>query len=130
MSAKQSDFFNLDSTSSEDSDGEKLQEKIKEWDWDAPENRDKFYSDSTASKTSCKRTISASKKWDSNKKLKNNEISLPSIEKISDSDNEGSSNNDTKLLYRLNGHKSSVNRVHWCKRYDMRNILLSSSMDR
>jgi len=87
MTSKQSDFFNLDSTSSEDSDGEKLQEKIKEWDWDAPENRD-------------------------------------------DSDNEGSSNNDTKLLYRLNGHKSSVNRVHWCKRYDMRNFLLSSSMDR
>lgn len=131
MSEKNSDFFNLDSSSDEDSDDEKTEAKIKEWDWDAPENYDKFYqqeTDSNGAKTSTKRTIH-SVEWTHDKKQKTTASEKVSIEKINDY-KEYSASKESKLVYKLHGHKGSVNRIHWSNRYDTRSRLLSSSMDK
>lgn len=131
MCEKKIDFFNLDSSSDGDSGDEKSQAKVKEWDWDAPENYDKFYqqkTDPTGAKTSLKRTVQ-SVELRQEKRLKNTEIkNVCSIEKVNES--EGLTSNQSRLVYILHGHQSSVNRIHWSNRYDTRNRLLSSSMDK
>lgn len=133
------DFFNLNSDN--DDDEEEVKEKresaaIRRWDWDRAENAHLYYGrDSASENNSAESSASSNVKkikidWSSpNQKLKSAipEVEAnngPRIERVDVREDETKS---TRLLFRLKGHSSTVNRVHWKKGHDT--VLLSSSMD-
>ncbi len=133
MSGKESsNFFNLntDTDSEEEEEEEDKQDQIRQsaqkWDWTAEKNRDKFFNQPLAD-TNLKRSISSSNENKNDlKRIKNTDWSCPTaenrpfIEKINDG---------SKLFYNLNGHRASVNRIHWSRCLNNKNMLLSSSID-
>ena len=118
---KENDFFNLNSDS-DDCDDDKNVEKSSKWDWDRPENKQLYFSKSEESfkksKSGEKRTLNDYKEAGTSKKLF----------KSSQPDESQAANNNMK--YQLIGHTDSVNRIHWSKKPQNENLLLSSSMDR
>jgi hypothetical protein len=143
---KSEDYFNLDSDDDEDDSGEEakkeeLESKIKKWDWDKPENFDLYYGKNAPkvnyeNKIAKRSLLVADYDEDEdnienlNKKLAKN-ISVsnkPFIESIkNESAMEAIAKN--KCEFNFVGHKSSVNRVHWFKKYENKNLILSSSME-
>ncbi len=114
-------FFNLETSSTEEDEETEMierkltkedEEKIKKWDWDKEENYDLYYGKEAVEK-SMKRSKDA--KEIKRKMLKIDDQIEPVIE------------NDLTCKFKLVGHKSSVNRIHWSRTND--NLILSSSMD-
>lgn len=146
---KSADYFNLDSAdedeSEEEAKKEELESKIKKWDWDKPENFDLYYGKNAPkvnyeNKTAKRSLLVADYDEEDedniesnrnlNKKLAKN-ISVsnkPFIESIrNESAMEVIAKN--KCEFNFVGHKSSVNRIHWFKKYENKNLILSSSME-
>lgn len=133
-------FFNLDSESDEESDEttkkiqEDIEKKIQKWDWDRAENLDLYFKHSYETKKSSKRSLlldeSEGETRNSNKKfnesVKESSHNLPYIETSECNTTLSMSNNS---VFKLIGHKSSVNRINWCRKPENKNVLLSSSMD-
>jgi len=129
MSEKESsDFFNLNSdTDSENEKEDQIQETMQKWDWTAAENRDKFFNQSQPNRSLKRQQASTSESPSVLKRFKETDLRSqtaklrPCIDIAKD---------DSKLVCTLNGHSSSVNRIHWSKCSNNKNMLLSSSMDR
>ena len=110
------DFFNLISDEEDESeDDQVLKAKVRKWDWDLEENRSNFYTQDF-----------------NNKKIKNDECTAAASTSQSSEPNRFRIEKSTEscFKYDLLGHSSSVNRIEWCKKYQNKNILLASSMDR
>jgi hypothetical protein len=146
---KSNDFFNLNSDDEDDVDDDKkreINEKVKKWDWDNPENYELYFKkDYSKGSGSFKRSllIEDNDKADQGSNIKN-ETSKPINKKL----NISKSNLDSKLSenkfsimnmskfevsqlkYKLCGHTASVNRIYWGTKNENSNLLLSSSMDR
>jgi hypothetical protein len=136
-------FFNIDSEDDEDSDeaenkrqGE-IDEKIKKWDWDRPENFDLYFKKSHKTNVTTKRPLALdeidgenSEVPSSNKKFHDSTKSNCKNGPFIESHEQGSLNTTcNNLVFNLVGHKSSVNRIHWGRKPENKSILLSSSMD-
>jgi len=116
-------FSNLETSSTDDDDEEsecvtsKLNEedekKIRKWDWDKEENYDLYYGKGAIEKA-LKRSQDETE-LSKRKVLRKDDQMEPVIE------------SDLACKYKLVGHKSSVNRIHWSRTNE--NLLLSSSMD-
>lgn len=140
QNSKKHNFFNLDSASDEDSNEtekkrqDEINKKIQKWDWDRPENLDLYFKQSYEAKKPSKRSLLLdevdNETQTSTKKVhesaKRTSRVKPYIESHECGPSLGSSN---KLVFELVGHKSSVNRIHWCRKPENKNIILSSSMD-
>lgn len=141
------DFFNLNSDNDDDEEEEKEKREsaaIRRWDWDRAENAHLYYgrnsaaasnlaesfSSSTSSSSSSSSNVKKFKPdWSSSNQKQKSVIPEvvnkgPTIERVDVREDETKS---TRLLFRLKGHSSTVNRVHWKKGHDT--VLLSSSMD-
>ena len=130
--AKKSDFFNLNSD--EDEEEDQVQTKKNKWDWTNEENYSFYFTPKNEQISSqilnednrCSKSNNHSQSQQSSDSRPLSAFNKPKhfLERV-----ENNSNSD-KLLFNLVGHIGSVNRVHWSKRYNLKNFLLSSSMDR
>ena len=119
---KKFNYFNLESSSTEEDDesetvvsklNEEDEKKIKKWDWDKEENYNLYYGKEAIEK-SLKRSQDESETT-KRKVFKKDDQIEPVIQ------------SDLSCKFKLVGHKSSVNRIHWSRTNE--NLLLSSSMD-
>jgi hypothetical protein len=133
------DFFNLNSDEEEDetpvSSSENFEKQLQKWDWDRPENFHLYYKYNTrkplAKQTDQKRTLIESYSDEEASDLQKKHKSEAKQDNFFIDRSKNESNTEPRrLLFNLNGHKASVNRVDWCKRSDHRETLLSSSIDR
>ncbi len=115
---KENDFFNLNSDNT-DSDEEEKNKKIRKWNWDDEENHDLYFGKKIKTIQEKKPNTSKNILNDFNK-INDNQSKLYMEKSII----------ENKIILNLVGHTSSANRIHWSKRYELRNLLLSSSMDR
>lgn len=134
---KKDDFFNLNSSSSDEEEDEaeklenekRLEKNVRKWDWDREENFKLYYSHSQGENDLKKIKTSSEEKEDSTKARSSastsNSNKNPYVENVLES--RGDSTGGHCLLFNLNGHNGTVNRIHWKK--GNKNILLSSSMD-
>lgn len=109
-------FFNLVSDEDDESEDDLvLKTKVKKWDWDLEENRSNFYTQEF-----------------NNKKIKKDDCTSAASTSQSSEPNRFRIEKSTESCFRydLLGHSSSVNRIEWCKKYQNKNFLLASSMDR
>lgn len=127
---KKNDFFNLHSdTDSDDLENEKS-EKIKKWDWNAPENNERFYQTHISLKRTLQNGSTADEKK-STKRLKDSALPAQGCSQTKASSCiEKTIDNFGHPTINLVSHNGPVNRVHWSNRCDNKNMLLSSSMDR
>ena len=132
--AKKNDFFNLNSDEDEEEEEDQVQTKINKWDWTNEENYSLYFSKNE--KRNSTKILDAENM--SNKSIKHSHSQQSSSSRLLSAYNEPkhflerveNNSNSDKLLFNLVGHIGSVNRVHWTKRYNLKNFLLSSSMDR
>jgi len=125
------DFFNLnsdDDEEEEEKDTKRNEAAIRKWDWDREENVKLFYGQNKTEKASypgkklkVEPGPSSRLESDQSESVSNKG---PYIERV-EAESGASS---TRLLFNLNGHSATVNRIHWRKGNN--SILLSSSMDR
>lgn len=101
------DFFNLETSSDEETSEQKSEPEIKnnKWDWDRPENFDLYYSFKSNSKRKLLKDNSSPQK----------KKEILKVEKL------------TEHSFNLIGHKSSVNKIKWSK--NCSDNLLSCSYD-
>jgi hypothetical protein len=114
---RENDFFNLNSDSSED----EIKSNSK-WDWDKPENHKSFYSQEAKTSTSKRLLVKDDLEFQKKKLcVKNEDVNIEEKQRQTSADN---------IKCQLIGHKDTVNRIYWSKKYENKNLLLSSSMDR
>lgn len=121
---KLNNFFNLssDEDNSTDNDDEKEmlnKQKINKWDWDREENKSLYY----------QKNQQASEEFQNKRFKKDIDFNDNKNQALVIKSNLFRIESDSSANFNFLGHTNSVNRIHWCKKYQYNNILLASSMD-
>jgi len=122
---KLNNFFNLssDEDNSTDNDDEKEmlnKQKINKWDWDREENKSLYY----------QKNQQASEEFQNKRFKKDTDFNDNKNQALVIKSNLFRIESDSSANFNFLGHTNSVNRIHWCRKYQYNNILLASSMDR